>query len=221
MSMKNTFFFLIMLKFLIKIKGDEVIHCHERCLTCSSNFTSTSNECDTCISGTYLVEGEKNCFHEHEKPDYYIDSTTNILRPCQNNCYQCNESRCLSCIRGYQINQETFECEQCPTDEYIYIMDKIEFCEGSTKTFFTCELKETKCSGKSTNLENFECPREFPLLKEGTNECVLEYLNSSYTKSNQIINTQWINKITLLGFSDCLYILFSSNSKGDYNYIII
>ena len=81
MSMKNTFFFLIMLKFLIKIKGDEVIHCHERCLTCSSNFTSTSNECDTCISGTYLVEGEKNCFHDHEKPDYYIDSTTNTLRP--------------------------------------------------------------------------------------------------------------------------------------------
>ena len=162
------------------------------------------------------MDGEKNCFYDYEKPNYYIDSSTFTLKPCLNNCYQCNESQCLSCIRGYQLNQETFQCEQCSSNEYIYVLDEIEFCEASERNIYYCELKYTECSGINIYLDNFECPREFPLLKEDSNECVLEYVpNINYLKSNQIIKTQWMNKINQIGIYTCLYILFSLNSKGD------
>ena len=54
---------------------------------------------------------------------------------------------------------------------------------------------------KHTNLEHFECPREFNFLKEDTNECILEYVtNSNYMKSNKI------NRISIY---ICPYIFFS------------
>ena len=188
--------------------------CHERCASCTQMATNTSHNCDTCKEGTYFLEGEKNCYYDYEKPDYYIDTTTHNLRKCQNNCYQCNESKCLNCLRGYQLN-ENYECRECLNNEYIYISDGIEFCQGSKKDFTTCQLKFSKCSGISINSENFECPREYPLLKSNSNQCVLEYLSENYEISNKIIKTQWLNNIISIGTLGCWYIQFAYSSQGD------
>ena len=40
---------LIFFRIIIRIKTDGEIECHERCAICSSSYTYTLNECDTCI----------------------------------------------------------------------------------------------------------------------------------------------------------------------------
>ena len=66
------------------------------------------------------------------------------------------------------------------------------------------------------NEEDFECPREYPLLVNGQNECSLEIYNSTtHTISNQIIKKQWLNKRIQIGGGQCWYITSEYSSQGD------
>ena len=206
-------FSILFFVFIKKIKCN--IICHERCLTCSSNSTLDSFECDSCIEKTYLMENTKNCYYDYEFPNYFLDD--NILRPCLSPCYECigNNNNCKSCVEGYSYNKETQTCEQCPSDQYIFILYSPENCHS--KIYSTCNLKETNCS--KINIDgNFECPREYPLYveEEEKKKCVLEYFENNYNKiSNKIIKTQWLNKRIKLGIDECQYISMDFSSSGN------
>ena len=209
--MKITFIFFLVFH---KIISEDII-CHERCEICTSTYTTDSQQCDTCKENTFLLEGTRNCYYDYELPHFYLDE---IFKMCQNNCYECtdNSDICISCNRGSQFNEETRHCEPCNTDEYIYVSDGIEDCYLPFKNFYTCELKYTKCSGETIR-DNFECPREYPLLNDSSTpkECVLENYNNDLIISNQIIKTQWFNKKYQIGTYNCRFIGLTYSSKGD------
>ena len=216
--------YLVILIFIIQIKSDDPVEivCHERCQICSANPTESSQECDTCKERVrvkydneiiYFAEGTKNCYADHEKPDYYISE--GILKKCPNHCYQCqNENLCLSCERGYVKNGET--CEKCPEDRYTFITDALEYCEGTHKNFYHCKLKYTICSYVDINYA-IECPKEQPLLRADAKECVLENIAEcpECVISSPIAKTQWLNKVTDFGPVGCWFIEYALSSKGD------
>ena len=200
-----------------------ICNCFNRCETCSSKGINISNQfCDICKNDTYLIENTQNCFYKYEQPNYYLD-TSQKLKQCPSPCYECldiSENNCISCIRGYFYNKETNKCEQCPINEYIYILDGVENCQYKDENGnnIYCNLKFTECSGKSI-FEEMECPREYPLLIDNLNskECVLEYIDdkSNFQISNRIIKTQWMNNFIQIGEKGCSYASFTFNSKGD------
>ena len=200
-----------------------ICNCFNRCETCSSKGINISNQfCDICKNDTYLIENTQNCFYKYEQPNYYLD-TSKKLKQCPSPCYECldnSENNCISCIRGYFYNKETNKCEQCPINEYIYILDGVENCQYKDENGnnIYCNLKYSECSGKSI-FEEMECPREYPLLIDNLNskECVLEYIDdkSNFQISNRIIKTQWMNNFIQIGEKGCSYASFTFNSKGD------
>ena len=202
-------FFLFIKKIICEII------CHERCKTCSSNSTLESFECDSCINGTYLMENSKNCYYDYELPNYYLDN--NILKPCLSPCYEChdNNNKCKSCLEGYSYSKELHTCEQCPSNEYIFILYSPDNC--LSKNYTTCKLIETNCS-KIGIEDHFECPREYPLYieEEEKKQCVLKYFENNHNNiSNKIIKTQWLNKRTKVGVEECQYISMDFSSNGD------
>jgi hypothetical protein len=215
-------FYYLFIKLLIIQKI--ICNCFNRCETCSSEGINISNQfCDICKNDTYLIENTQNCFYKYEKPNYYID-TSKKLNQCSSPCYECldnSPNNCVSCIRGYFYNKESKECVQCPENEYIYILDGAENCQDKDENGnnIYCNLKITKCSGKSI-LEEMECPREYPLLINNLNskECVLEYIddnNNNFLISNRLISTQWMNNFIQIGEKDSSHVSFTFNSKGD------
>ena len=59
---------------------------------------------------------------------------------------------------------------------------------------------------------------EYPLFLQGTDtkECAFEiYDSSTHIISNQIIKTQWLNKLVQIGVEHCWYIRKSYSSNGD------
>ena len=214
-------FYFIFIKLLVIQKI--ICNCFNRCETCSSKGINISNQfCDICKNDTYLIENTQNCFYKYEQPNYYID-TSQKLKQCPSPCYECQANSvniCLSCIRGYFYNKESNKCEQCPINEYIYILDGVENCQYKDENEYNiyCNLKITKCSGK-TILKEIECPREYPLLINNLNskECVLEYIDNknNFQISNKIIKTQWMNNFIQIGEKGCSYASYTLNSKGD------
>ena len=64
-------------------------------------------------------------------------------------------------------------------------------------------------------INNFECPRERPLLN-GKNECVYEYYEETkHNISNSFIKEQWLNRRNPIGIIETRYMNSDLNSKGD------
>ena len=192
--------------------------CDEKCEICSSTSETLNNECEKCINNAYMEESSKYCFYKIEKPNFYIDEALNILKPCTLPCYECLDNsinNCLSCQRGYTLNEETKQCIECPTDNYIFILDQAEECHPPEHPFF-CKKKRTECTQIKIS-DNFECPREYPILIEsyGRKECVLEYQPSNYIISNKIIKTQWLNNMIHLGIDEIWYMTTDYSSNND------
>jgi hypothetical protein len=100
-------------------------------------------------------------------------------------------------------------------------LDGVENCQYKDENGnnIYCNLKITKCSGKSI-LEEIECPREYPLLINNLNskECVLEYIddnNNNFLISNRIIRTQWMNNFIQIGEKGSSHASYTFSSKGD------
>ena len=208
--------FLITIFLLDKI----LCECYERCITCTEEIGSFYyHNCLTCKEEMYLLDDSNNCYYIHELPGYYL-YTNNIFYSCSENCYECidNSDKCKSCNRGYEYNKELNSCSICSLNKYIYVLDGIELCQGLEKSIFTCELKFTTCTDVDINTENYECPRDYPLFLQdnGVKECSMEIYNSSiHIISNEIIKTQWLNKITQFGGDDCWYLTKCFSSQGD------
>ena len=191
--------------------------CDKNCDICSPSLDNLNSECEKCINNTYMEEDTKYCFYKKERPNFYFDEALNILKSCALPCYECsdNSSNCLSCERGYILNKETKQCIPCSTDNYIFIIDQSEKCYPPEHPFF-CKKKRTECTKISIN-DNFECPREYPILYEYNDrkECVLEYPINNYTISSKIIKTQWLNNMIPLGIDEIWYMTSTFSSNND------
>ena len=210
------FFFLLLIKKII-------CECYYRCIECQEDATPDflNHYCKTCINNTYLLVNSKNCYYTYELPNYYLDSSTNKFQSCSstNNCYECLDSSttCKSCKRGYEYNENLNNCEICNSDNYIYVLDDVENCQGGESGISKCKKKITKCADISTNTENYECPRNYPLFRitdDSFYNCAMEiYEPGNHTISNQIIEKQWLNKITKIGEDDCVYLSADYSSQ--------
>ena len=201
---------------IIKIISEN--DCFKNCQTCSN-----SNECDTCINGTYKLVETNNCYYQFELPKCYLNPSLQLFNYCSPLCYECsdNENNCISCPRRYILNGN--ECkETCLENEYIYILDGKEKCQGDnkgTKDTYRCELKITICSNISLNETNFECPKEYPIFNNN-NECTNEFNENNNNliksqRSNNIIRKQWLNRMNVIGSVDCWYMTYDFNSNND------
>ena len=196
-----------------------VTQCYDKCLECTELGDDTNHKCTSCkYENNYLLE--TNCYYDYELPQCYLSSVDNQFHYCSENCYECkeNEEKCMSCKRGYKYNSELYTCTICDSNKYIYVSDEVELCQGLENGRFACGLKYTICTDIDKSLENYECPREYPLFLVGTEtkECALEkYESSTHIISNQIIKTQWLNNIAQIGVGQCWYITKSYSSNGD------
>ena len=201
---------------IIKYINAEIL-CDKNCEKCSPTLDGLTSVCEKCINNTYMEEDSKYCLYKYELPNFYIDQTLNKLKSCTFPCYEClnNSNNCLSCERGYILNEETKQCIQCSTDNYIFILEQSEKCYPPADFYF-CKKKRTECSQTSIN-EDFECPREYPILYEYSDkkECVLEYPENNYIISNKIIKTQWLNNMIQLGIDEVWYMTSDFSSNND------
>ena len=206
---------------LLIIKYILSMNCFDRCKECENESNNRNNqECSICNEGYYLTNS-KNCYNLGELIGYFYNSTTYKYELCSENCYECidNSLKCISCKRGYKYNDKENTCEQCNQEYYSFILDAEEKCQNNEKDISIisrCKLKYTYCSYNNT--ENYECPREYPLLVNGKKECSIEPYNSTdnnHIISNEIIKTQWLNKIIQIGEEQCWYIKADFSSNGD------
>ena len=210
--MNFIFFVIIILRRILS-----QIQCHSRCKTCTIEGDTFNHNCDICMDDTYKLENTNNCYYTYELPNYYYDNVNQILKRCQSPCYECSdENNCISCERGYFSEK----CDKvCPIDEFIYILDEVEKCQGKESSVFSCDLKKTICSNITIN-DNFECPREYPIYVQNSHECVMEYNENNNIlikdkKSNKIIRKQQLNKIIKIGVENCWYINMAFSSNKD------
>ena len=192
-----------------------ITDCFWKCSTCNSfSNTDANHDCILCIPNTYKY-GPNNCYFKYEVPRLFLDSDDTFSH-CSTNCYECENSdiNCLSCNRGYILNREDNTCNACDDNYYTFILDDVEECQGGENGIHICELKKTICT--NINNENYECPREYPLLVNNKKECALEiYRDTEHIISNKIIKTQWLNKRIKIGEDHCWYITSEFSSKGD------
>ena len=209
--MKAHFIFYLILKHLI-------CDCHWKCSTCTEySDTDGDHKCITCRENTYNLILSNNCYFSFEVPRCFL-TPDYIFDYCSSACYECTDyaNKCLSCNRGYALNEIDNTCTVCDSNYYKYVSDGIEQCQGGVNSMYICELKKTICTDIDINEDNFECPREYPLLVNGQKECSLEIYNSiNHTISNQIIKTQWLNKRIQIGGGQCWYITSEYSSQGD------
>ena len=69
----------------------------------------------------------------------------------------------------------------------------------------------------SETINDNECPRETPLLRKSSYQCVCEkYIKDTHEISNSIIRVQWLNKMNRLGGEITWYFGSDFTSKGDF-----
>ena len=87
--------------------------CFENCETC---ITISGDEnyqlCRKCKPGFYFVENTKNCFKKLDK--YYLDKTSQTLRPCHKNCETCY---------GPPLNELQMNCKSCDIENNYFLYD--------------------------------------------------------------------------------------------------
>ena len=195
-----------------------VSQCYDKCKECIELGNSTYHKCTSCNNSDEYLFGT-NCYKAYDLPHCYFNSSDSKFYLCSDECYECenNANECISCNRGYKYNSDTKTCDKC-LNTYIYVLDAYELCRGLDDGRSACILKNTTCTNIDINSENYECPREYPLFLQGTDtkECAYEiYDSSTHTISNQIIKTQWLNKLVQIGVDQCWFIRKSYSSNGD------
>ena len=221
-------FLLLIIKFIYIISDEySITTCSWKCSSCVTTSSYITDDyhhnCAGCIDNTNFMVNSTNCYYSHELPGLYLDSGTNKYEYCstEQNCYECfgASTTCKSCLRGSEYDENTNTCRQCDINYYMKVIDGVENCQGKEQSTFTCKLKITKCTDININTDNFECPRDYPLLftdASGGKQCSMEiYDVYDHVIFNQIIKTQWLNNRIKIGIDNCLYITFSFSSQGD------
>ena len=101
------------------IKGE--LECFDNCETCyQQSKIAYDQQCIQCKTNYYKVYETNNCFPRNQDK-YYFDEKTQLLMPCYENCFSCNESgnktkmNCLSCDPDeFKYYKKSTNCLTCP-----------------------------------------------------------------------------------------------------------
>ena len=141
--MKAYYIFYLILKHLL-------CACHWKCSTCTEySDTDAGHKCITCIGNAYKLILSNNCYFSYELPRCFLTQDY-IFDYCSSDCYECtdNPNKCLSCNRGYALNEIDNTCTVCDSNYYKYVLDGIEQCQGGVNSMYICELKKTICTNR-------------------------------------------------------------------------
>ena len=148
-----------------------IIICPSGCKECSS-----SDKCNTCNDGYYIIEDTKKCYNTIIE-NYYPDSKT--LRRCHSNCKQCFSSQindtymnCETCYPDYYMAEDTKSCYNETIDNYYLDNDILKRCHPNCKR---CLYKD--------NLNCIICKNNY-FMTEDTKSCYNEIIDNYYLDNN-------------------------------------
>ena len=154
--------------------------CHDNCATCSKDFTATEENCDTCKSDKYKIDGDTTGKCTNTITDgYYLDTTgsVSIIKKCYKTCGKCSnggtdgDNKCTECLS----NTFTFEdiegkCDSTDTSpNKNYYLDTTVTPNKWMKCHSTCATCSTGGSGSAHNC--LTCISGYKK-KEGTTDCI-------------------------------------------------
>ena len=169
--------------------------CHPNCLTCKDIPTNDEEmNCITCNDneGYYIIEGTTNC-RKLPYPGYYVSE--NELKKCYKDCFTCSEGP----IYNEEGNLVNMNCDTCNELKGLHLV-----------------LETKNCEEEKNN--TILCPRDKPILKNGT--CVSEICTNIETCniSNPIVKNQYTDFPPNLGILDKPF--FSTIARFYNNYIL-
>lgn len=97
--------------------------CHPSCETCNG---SSETQCITCKSTYFNLQGKcyKKC-----PVRFYGDKKRRECLPCAQKCETCDNHSCISCSKGYVLNNEgqctlngSLTCDECKLLTMTYIL---------------------------------------------------------------------------------------------------
>lgn len=163
--------------------------CSENCLKCSEGPTTSTQNCDECITDFYFLDGTKNCLSSPE--GYYLDETdqnSKIYKECYSTCKTCigkgssSAHNCSECKESYHKvdNNCNSDCSQseytqdksCVTscnENYVTDEEKKECvnCKGIYKYKY-----KGKCITENEKPSNtYVSDTDYNILSECDNEC--------------------------------------------------
>lgn len=157
--------------------------CYETCETCEKDYTATEQNCKTCKTGFYLLEGDTTGTCTQSKDGYYLDSSSNMLKKCYQTCATCQQggtadsNNCKSCApNNYPFESITGKCDsQTDSSTSNYYKDETD---SNDIKFKICDISCATCSGAGANACS-TCASSYKPI-ENTNQCSAQQPSGYY-----------------------------------------
>ena len=150
---------------------------------------------DDCLEGYYHLDRDNNICTNIKPEGYYIDEEGKTYKDCEDPCRECsgpkiNETNmnCISCIKGYNITNDTKSCYSHLPEKYYLDNDTFKPCHERCKTCFNG-------SNDNTHMNCLSCISKDYFYRKDTFNCITK---------NEVVPTE---VITIKPYYS-LYILF-------------
>ena len=150
---------------------------------------------DDCLEGYYHLDSDNNICTNIKTEGYYIDEEGKTYKDCEDPCRECsgpkiNETNmnCISCIKGYNITNDTKSCYSHLPEKYYLDNDTFKPCHERCKTCFNG-------SNDNTHMNCLSCISKDYFYRKDTFNCITK---------NEVVPTE---VITIKPYYS-LYILF-------------
>ena len=150
---------------------------------------------DDCLEGYYHLDSDNNICTNIKPEGYYIDEEGKTYKDCEDPCRECsgpkiNETNmnCISCIKGYNITNDTKSCYSHLPEKYYLDNDTFKPCHERCKTCFNG-------SNDNTHMNCLSCISKDYFYRKDTFNCITK---------NEVVPTE---VITIKPYYS-LYILF-------------
>jgi hypothetical protein len=150
---------------------------------------------DDCLEGYYHLDRDNNVCTNIKPEGYYIDEEGKTYKDCEDPCRECsgpkiNETNmnCISCIKGYNITNDTKSCYSHFPEKYYLDNDTFKPCHERCKTCFNG-------SNDNTHMNCLSCISKDYFYRKDTFNCITK---------NEVVPTE---VITIKPYYS-LYILF-------------
>ena len=109
---------------------------------------------DDCLEGYYHLDKDYNICTNIKPKGYYIDEENKIYKECESPCEECSGPKinktymnCNTCIKGYNITDDTKSCYDYLPEQYYLDNDTLKKC------YKRC----SRCFNGSNDSENMNC----------------------------------------------------------------
>ena len=109
---------------------------------------------DDCLEGYYHLDKDYNICTNIKPKGYYIDEENKTYKECESPCEECSGPKinkdymnCITCIKGYNITDDTKSCYDHLPEKYYLDND----------TFKKCYERCSRCFNGSNDSENMNC----------------------------------------------------------------